>query len=142
MGRIKIDLPEKVVFNTILNVQIGDINYGGHMSNDAYLKLAHEARIRFLAEHGWSEKDIDGNGLIMTDAAIQFLAEVFRGESLKIEIGIDSISKVGFDLYYRFVNTEKEATVAKVKTGMLLFDYELKRLASISEVLRSKLQNL
>jgi acyl-CoA thioester hydrolase len=60
MARIKLQLPEKFVFETTIKVQIGDINYGGHMSNDAYLKLAHEARIRFLETQGWSEKDVDG----------------------------------------------------------------------------------
>lgn len=142
MGRVKIELPKELVFNTVIHVQISDINYGGHMSNDAYLKLAHEARIRFLAEHGWSEKDLGGNGLIMADAAIQFLAEVFHGESIKIEIGIDNISKIGFDLFYRFINIEKGTPVAKVKTGMLLFNYEQKRLATISDDLRNELQNL
>ena len=60
MSRIKINLPEKFVFETNLHVNIGDINYGGHLGNDAYLRLAHEARLQFLKEHSWSEIDMDG----------------------------------------------------------------------------------
>ena len=65
MSRIKIDLPQEWHFQTSITVQIGDINYGNHLSNDAYLRLAHEARLRFLKHHGYTEMNIDGAGLIM-----------------------------------------------------------------------------
>jgi acyl-CoA thioester hydrolase len=48
MARIKIEIPEQFIFETQLKVRIGDINYGGHMGNDAVLTLAHQARIEFL----------------------------------------------------------------------------------------------
>lgn len=51
MARITLPLPENILFRTRLTVQIGDINYGNHLANDAVLRLCHEARIRWLAEH-------------------------------------------------------------------------------------------
>ena len=48
MSRVKIELPNAWHYQTQITVQIGDINYGNHLSNDAYLRLAHEARLRFL----------------------------------------------------------------------------------------------
>jgi acyl-CoA thioesterase FadM len=132
MGRIKLNLPKAFIFETTVQVQIGDINYGGHMGNDVYLRLAHEARIQFLMAHGWSEKDIDGFGLIMTDAAIQFQAEVFRGDGIKIQLALDDVSKVGFDLYYLFTDVNSSKAVAKIKTGMRFFDYDLRKICSAS----------
>jgi acyl-CoA thioester hydrolase len=142
MARIKLQLPEKFVFETTIKVQIGDINYGGHMSNDAYLKLAHEARIRFLETQGWSEKDVDGYALIMSDAGIQFQNEVFRGDELSIKIAMEDITKRGFDLYYVLHNLEKDTPVAKIKTGMLFFDYSNHKLAVIPEATIEQLKGL
>ena len=129
MSRIKINLPKKFVFKTMLNVHIGDINYGGHMGNDAYLRFAHEARLQFLKAQGWSEMDLDGLALIMTDAAIQFQAEVFHGEVLTIEIALAEVSKKGFEIYYKITSNDGQKQIASIKTGMYFFDYNKKRLA-------------
>ena len=50
MSRIKLALPDRWTFSTELPVRISDINYGGHLGNDAVLALAQEARVRFLLE--------------------------------------------------------------------------------------------
>jgi acyl-CoA thioester hydrolase len=133
MSRIKIDLPENFVFETKLKVQIGDINYGGHLGNDAYLRLAHEARLQFLMKNNWSEMDMDGLGLIMTDAVIQFQAEAFHTYVITIEIAVSEVSKMGFELFYRFTTNEKQKQVARIKTGMRFFDYEQKKIAAAAE---------
>ena len=57
MARIKIELPEKFIFSTEIPLRISDINYGGHLGNDAVLSIAHEARIRFFNKHGFKEID-------------------------------------------------------------------------------------
>ena len=53
MSRVQIKLPETFVFHTDIAVQIGDINYGNHLANDAMLRLCHEARLRFLRRLGF-----------------------------------------------------------------------------------------
>lgn len=142
MGRIKLSLPKSFVFETSLKVAIGDINYGGHLGNDAYLRLAHEARIQFLKQQGWSEKDLDGLGLIMSDAGIQFKSEAFHGDTIKIEVAVDEISRRGFDLYYSFTNAGTQKAVASIKTGMLFFDYNSNKLASAPDKTQAKLLSL
>lgn len=140
MSRIKITLPKAFTYSTTIDVLIGDINYGGHLWNDAYLRIAHEARIRFLKAQSWSEKDIDGLSLIMSDAAIQFQGEVFHGDRLNIDMVIDGVNRRGFDLYYQFTNADTAKSVAKVKTGMILFNYEKNTMASATEQTQQKLK--
>ena len=53
MARIKIEFPEKFAYSTNIPVRITDINYGGHVGNDAILSLIHEARMQFLENHGY-----------------------------------------------------------------------------------------
>lgn len=142
MARIKLTLPEKVLFTTTLDTQIGHINYGGHLANDAVLSLTHEARIRFLKSLGCTEMDIGGAALIMSDAMISFRSEAFHGEKLKFDIGSDEISRFGFDLYYRIseVNTGRE--VAWVKTGMASFSYHDRKLVPLPESFVSLLNQI
>jgi acyl-CoA thioesterase FadM len=70
MERIKINLPEAFSFSTNIPVRITDLNYGGHVGNDAFLSLLHEARMQFLQQFGYSEMNVEGVGLIMSDVGI------------------------------------------------------------------------
>ena len=105
MARIKLILPEKFNFSTQLDIRITDINYGGHLGNDSVLGMIHEARIRLLADKGFSESDIDGIGIIMLDSVINYSSEGFYGDKLRIDVTVDEITNSGCDIFYRFVNT-------------------------------------
>jgi acyl-CoA thioester hydrolase len=133
MGRIKLTMPDEYVFQTEIDIRIGDINYGGHLANDAVLSIAHEARLRFLASHNYSEKNVEGLGLIMTDAAIVYKSEAFYGDRLFIEIAVNDISRLGFDLFYRMKNAAANQDVAFAKTGLVFFDYALHKIGATPE---------
>jgi acyl-CoA thioesterase FadM len=72
MERIKLNLPENFNFSTIIPIRISDVNYGGHVGNDSFLSLLHEARLRFLHQFGYSEMSVEGVGLIMSDVGIEY----------------------------------------------------------------------
>ena len=99
MARIKLDLPETFDFSTEIAVCISDVNYGGHLGHDSVLSLTHEARVRLLRKYGFTEMDIDGSGLIISDVVIVYKSEAFYGEILKIEIVLASPL---FDAYKNF----------------------------------------
>jgi acyl-CoA thioesterase FadM len=127
MERIEVDWPDPVVFTTELDIRITDINYGGHLGNDRLLSLVHEARVRFLVSHGWSELDVDGVGVIMTDAAMQFRSEIFYGSKVCIDLGIAIQRRVRFTLLYGLRDVETGDELARVRTGMAFFDYAARR---------------
>ena len=124
MSRVKIELPNAWHYQTQITVQIGDINYGNHLSNDAFLRLAHEARLRFLKHFGYSEMDIAGVGLIMADAAIQFKNQAFHGDVLNISIAVTDIGRAGFTLIYLFERTSDGQQIGRIKNGMVYYDYQ------------------
>ena len=146
MARIKIDLPDKFSFTTSIPVRIADINYGGHVGNDAILSLIHEARMQYLKHHGYSEMEFAGVGLIMADAAIEFRNELFYGDTVIVSVASADFSKVSYDLYYKLekisgnIPDEKRIVAASAKTGMVCYDYSNKRIAAIPEEARKKLQ--
>jgi len=145
MARVKIDLPDNFSFTTLIPVRITDINYGGHVGNDAILSLIHEARIQFLKQWDYSELDFGGVGLIMSDAGIEFRSELFYGETAIISVACSGFSRVSFEIYYKLekiplnMTDEKRIMVAAAKTGMVCYDYPNKRITVVPEEARKKL---
>lgn len=131
MARLKIELPDSFPFATTILVRIDDINYGNHLSNDAYLKYMHEARLRFFKHFGYSEMDLAGTSVIMGDSAIVFKAECFYGDELSIEVTAADFGKRSFDLFYKFTNTKTNVLVCEAKTGMVCFDYTTRKTTDV-----------
>jgi 4-hydroxybenzoyl-CoA thioesterase len=136
---VNIELPERFLFTTELALRISDINYGGHLGNDAVLSLAHEARMRFLRSYGWSEQDVAGSGIIMSDAAVVYLSEAFYGDILVIDVTVGDLDGVHCDLLYRMVHKTSGREVARVKTGIVFFDYSRRKPARVPDEFRKRL---
>lgn len=133
MARVKIVLPQQFNFSTFIPVRITDINYGGHVGNDTVLSIIHEARVQYLKRHGYDELNLDGVGIIMSDAAIEFKAELFYGDIIEAYVAASDFTGVAFTLFYKLqkdINTQK-VTVAIAKTGMICFDYNRKKIVPV-----------
>ena len=139
MSRVKFDLPAQFPFSTKLKIRISDINYGGHLSNDRILTLVHDARIEFLKHYGFSELDIGGTSMIMADAAIVFKTEGFHGNDIEIKMAAGDFSRAGFNFYYKLINTTTGHDLAYVKTGMVAFDYDTRKVMAVPDDFRKKL---
>jgi acyl-CoA thioesterase FadM len=140
MARIKIDLPDKFAFATNIPLRVSDINYGGHLGNDAVLSILHEARLQYLQHLGYSELRFGENALIMADVAIEYKGEGFMGDVLTVQIAPTGFTKYGFDLIYRVTN-QQQKPIAYAKTGMLCFNYDTRKLASLTPEMRQQLEN-
>ncbi|MFI5186908.1 MAG: acyl-CoA thioesterase [Chitinophagales bacterium] len=141
MPRIKIELPEKFFFETIIPIRITDLNYGNHVGNDTILSLLHEARVQYLQHFEYGELNFGGVGLIMSDVAIEFKSEIFYGERIIVSVTAGEFSKFAFDVYYKLVKetNAKRILAAIAKTGMVCFDYSSKKITSIPEDVKNKL---
>ncbi len=77
----------------------------------------------------------------MADSAIQYKGEGFYGDILMIDICVGQISSISFELFYK-ITTTRDAQVkdiAYIKTGMICFDYEARKIVEMKEALREKL---
>ena len=133
MARVKLDLPETFVFKTEIALRIGDINYGGHLGNDAVLSLVHEARVQFLRARGFTELDVDGAGIIMSDSVIVYRSEAFYGEVMVVQVTAGDFSRVGCDIFYQILDRETQREVARAKTGIVFFDYEKRKTVAVPD---------
>jgi len=141
MSRVKIELPKEFLFKTEIPIRISDINYGGHLGNDAVLSIAHEARLRFLKHHSFTELNVGGAGIIMVDAAVQYKAEGLHGDIILVEIAVTDITGVGCDFVYRCTNKNTGTVIAIVKTGIVFYDYNRKKIVSFPEKFGAILNN-
>ncbi len=131
MARININLPEKAIYHHQFSVRIDDINYGGHMSNDSVLRFAHETRLSYLKSIGQSEENLFGKSIIMSDAAVVYKNESFHGDIIDGQLFISDTNPYGFDFLYLYKKEEKE--IARVKTGIVFFDYKLRKISKAPE---------
>ena len=136
MARIKITVPEKKIFTCEIPVRITDINYGNHAGNDALVSIIHEARVQWLSSGKYTELNIEGAALIMSDLAVEYKAESFYGDTLSIAIASDEIGKINFDLLYEItaLRNGNNILIANAKTGMVCYNYEAKKTASLPKV--------
>ena len=141
MARVTLDLPEHFPFSTDIPIRISDINYGNHLGHDSIISLIHEARVRFLHAYGFTELDIDGFGLVMTDLVILYKAEGLYGEILTIEVGIQDLTTYGCDLVYRITNKETGTEVARAKTGIVIYDYEKRKVVEVPKRFKSTMMS-
>ncbi|HEV2352637.1 MAG TPA: thioesterase family protein [Puia sp.] len=141
MPKARLVLPERFPFTTQIPVRVTDLNFGGHVGNDSVLSLIHEARAQFLAHFGYSEMDLAGVGMIMTDVVIEFKSELFYGDSLWASVAAAEFSRIGFDLYYRLEKKtgEKMQSAAVARTGMICYDYKARKIVSVPKEVCTKL---
>ena len=117
---------ENFNFTMPYTVRVADVNYGGHVSNAAVLSFFQDARIGYLAHLGqFSELDVGGCGLILPEAQVRYLAEMFLGEQLVIGARVTEVRNSSFVMTYR-IERAGEPT-AEGTTSLVAFDYRKRR---------------
>jgi acyl-CoA thioester hydrolase len=137
MPRVEVDLPETFPFQIELPIRIGDLNYGNHLGNDSVLSLAQEARARFFRGYGWTELAIEGSvGIVVVDAAVVYRAEGRYGMSLRVELAFADVRSRGCDVLYRMSDAATGREIARLKTGLVFFDYAARKVALMPSAFR------
>ncbi len=117
-------------------VRIADVNYGGHVSNAAVLNYFQDARIAYLGHLGpFSEMDLgDGCGLILPEANVRYLAEMFAGDQLIIGARVDEVGRSSFRMSYRI--ERGGVPTAEGTTALVAFDYGARRPRRVPQAFR------
>lgn len=131
MARVQLELPEQFMYATELEVRIGDINYAGHLGNEALMLFLQEARERFLAQYGMTEREAGGASLVMADTVVVYRSEAFHKERLRVDLALRDFNRYGFDVVYRVGEAGTGREVARAKTGVVFFDYATRTIQRI-----------
>lgn len=138
MARLKLELPQKLLATVSIPVRITDINYGNHLAHNSLVEIIHEARVQFLNQHGFTELNVGGTALIMSELIVEFKNESFYKDLLQIKIFSGEITGVSFELFYEIsVQTkEQKIIIAFAKTGMVCYNYDIKKVRAVPEKLK------
>ena len=142
MARIKLKPLETYKYRYDTTIKVRDINYGGHLGNDALLSLVHEARVRFLDSLGYSELDVEGRGIIMTDSAVVYKAQAFHGDVVAAQVSLGDWSRKGCDIFYRLAKKATGEELALAKTGIVFFDYQAGKVVDVPGRFRALVEGL
>lgn len=124
MPRLKLEPLNIYPFSTEITVRTTDLNYGGHLGNDKLVSLIHEARVAFLAHHGFTEKNFGGVPLILGDIAAVYQGEAFAGDVLRFEVAAEEPTRRGFRLFFRVTRPADNKPIALVENGMVCYNYQ------------------
>lgn len=123
------------IFTIPYAVRVADVNYGGHVANSAVLNFFQDARIAYLQNLGFTEMDIgDGCGIILPEAQVRYLAEMFLADQLQIGVRIVRLGRSSFVMEYRI---ERDArVVAEGSTTLVAFHYDSRKPKRLPQVFR------
>lgn len=138
MARLKIELPPRLLATVSIPVRITDINYGNHLAHNSLVEIIHEARVQFLNQHGFTELNAAGEALIMKELLVEFKNESFYNDHLEIRIFSGEITGVSFELFYEISvkRNEQKVIIALAKTGMVCYNYHIKKVRVVPEELK------
>jgi len=138
MPRLKIELQQKILTSVFIPVRITDINYGNHVGNNSIVEIIHEARVQFFNQHGFTELNIAGTGLIMSELSVEFKNESFYNDVLEIKIFSGEMTRVSFELFYEISvkRNGQKIIIAHAKTGMVCYNYETKKVTAVPDELK------
>ena len=133
MTRVQIQFPEPAIFSYEIPIRITDLNYGNHLAHDRLVSILHEVRARFLQSHDLTESDCGGAGIILVDLAVRYRAEAFFGQVLNVEVSVGDVGTRSLDLHYRARDRDSDTVVAVARTGIVFFDYAVRKMVPVPE---------
>jgi acyl-CoA thioester hydrolase len=128
-----IDIPKKFIFETEISVRITDLNFAGHLGNDSFLSLIHEARARFLHSFGYTELSVEGVGTIVNNASIIYKSQAYFGDCLIVKLALEDPGHVSCNIKYLLLNKETGKEVARAQTGFAFLNYHSGQLQRMPE---------
>lgn len=139
MPRVKITMPEEFIFTMRYPVGISDLNYARHLNSVAMVHIIHEARLQFLANLGFTEANIFGLGMVVTDLAVDYRSESFASDLLIIDVGVGRFNRYGFDICFQITNSALDRVVCNAEMGVVFFDFDKHKIALIPRAFREML---
>lgn len=114
---------ERVDFSTSIPFRITDHNYGDHVANNVFVEYLHEGRVQFLSSLGYSEKNLEGVGLTLSELCVKYTKQAYYPDTLKLDISATNFRPTRFDLFCRGYGHSGDLLLL-AKTEMAAIDVE------------------
>lgn len=119
-------------FSIPLTVRVSDLNYGNHVGYQNFFSFFQEARIAYLAQFGFSELDIGGCSIIVTEANCKYKRELHLNDAISVACAVRQLKSKMFVMDYKI--TAEGSICAQGFTKVMCFDYKTKSVGRVPEV--------
>ena len=140
MPRIKVSVPDHFLFSMERSVGISDVNYAKHLDSVAMVKILHEARLQFLASLGFTEGNIFGLGMVVTDLEGDCRAGSVGHGSVVRGGGGRWLNRYGFGIGLQVTNSALDAVVCNAKMGVVFFDFDRHKITELPPAFKAILE--
>lgn len=125
-------------FEKQIRVIFRDLDALGHVNNAVYFTYMETARTTFLVER-LGLKDPFSIPVIVAEASCTYLAPLYMGDLVRIQMGVSRIGRRSFDFAY-LLTVGDDRPVARAKTAMVAYDYGRRTAVPIPSELLSVLE--
>ncbi len=125
-----------------IEVRYGDLDPQGHLNNAKYLTFFEQARVRYMIHLGLYTPDQSFMkvGVIVADAHIAFLAPIYFGDDVKVDVRTSKLGNKSMTVEQNIVNNASGQEMARGEVVTVTFDYQSKQTISIPEEWRNKIK--
>ncbi|MFD0941156.1 acyl-CoA thioesterase [Pedobacter boryungensis] len=126
-------------YKTTIEMRFADLDMMGHVNNAVYFTYMEIGRTKY-----WNHAikwDWQTTGVIIGQASIDYLAPLFLGDKITMQVRTSRIGTTSFDLEY-LISKEingKEIICSRGKTVCVAFDYNSKKPVAIPDKERNKM---
>lgn len=132
---------KNVIFDTVIDVRVSDLNYGNHLGHDALVSFFHEARVRFLKQLEYTEFDIEGLGLLVTNLVVNYVSEAFYANQVFIALSVGEVSRTSMQIIYQASHKDTHQIIARALTTITFYDYTQAKVARIPQAFLQRCNN-
>ena len=125
-------------FSIPLTVRVNDLNYGNHVGYQNFFSYFQEVRMAYLGQFGYSEMDIEGHGMIISEANCKYKQELFLNDRIRISCRIEEMKSKLFIMQYQIA--KDGAACAEGFTKNLCYDYSSSKVVRLPEEFVEKIQ--
>ena len=141
MTKKTIDPPPHILFSKNYSVIENDLQpEAGHMLAERYPAIAMATTSEYMHSKGFKgAKGIEGVSLILKYSEIAYFSETWRGDLLRVDLGLAHLGGKSFELVFDFRHAGSGSEICRVKNTFVCFDYENKRAAAVPDSLQAAL---
>ena len=118
-------------FSIPITVRVNDLNYGNHVSHQNFFTYFQECRVAYLQQFGYTELEIEGYGMIMSEAGCRYKQSLFLNDAIQVGCKVTELKSKRFTMAYQ-INRSDEVC-AQGFTVNLCYDYQAKKVARLPE---------
>ena len=134
MPRVILEPLNSYQFTMNLAVRTTDLNHADHLSAYALVGMLDEVYARFIRQLDLGKPGLGAPNVSSINAELQvnYLGEGKLHDELKIELGVQGITKKSFRLHYRLSTEGRPVALAEI--GVVCFDYVAKKPAPLPQI--------